>query len=105
MMARPRSELHSMLKDCLGEHRNNCYYRPPSGCRMKYPCIRYDLSSEPIVRADNMPYQDIRLYTVTVIDEDPDSLIHEKVRLLPYTSLDRTYQADNLNHFVYSIYY
>lgn len=72
---------------------------------MKYPCIRYDMSRDSITRADNIPYQDAKLYTVTIIDEDPDSLINERVRLLQYSSLDRTYQANNLNHFVYSIYY
>lgn len=40
-----------------------------------------------------------------VIDKNPDSIIADKVESLKMCSFDRHYTADNLNHFVYNLYY
>lgn len=44
-------------------------------------------------------------YTVTIIDRNPDSAIPNKVAELPLCSFNRFYTADNLNHFVYNLYF
>lgn len=55
--------------------------------------------------ADNSPYSHKTRYQITVIDRDPDSVIHKKVGALPLSSYDRFYTADNLNHDVYNLFF
>jgi hypothetical protein len=42
---------------------------------------------------------------VTVIDQDPDSEIPDKVAQLPMTTFDRWFAANNLNHDVFDVYF
>jgi hypothetical protein len=72
---------------------------------MEYPCVRYELDDIPIQHASNRPYKHKRRYKVMVIDQNPDSTIHEQVGELPTSSFQAFYVADNLNHFVYNIYF
>lgn len=98
-----RLNLHEFLCRILGDR--NCYYSPPTGLTMKYPCIRYDLSDPRVVHADNIPYlMDLR-WVVTVIDEDPDSRIASSFFGMKKCSFDRKYSANDLNHFVFSLYF
>lgn len=102
MMARTRLDFHAVLCQILDAQR--VYFSPPSV--MKYPCIRYSYARPSTRRADNIVYYSLNCYTVTVIDVDPDSVIPSKLEeLFQYCSYDRAYTADNLNHFVYTIYY
>lgn len=103
MVLRTRLELHDILKSIPGVKK--AYYSPPASIFMEYPCIRYELSGIPIQRADNIPYFGCKRYTITVIDEDPDTVIPEYVLQLPYCSFDRSYVADGLNHFVFTLYF
>lgn len=98
-----RIALHELLKEILGS--DHVYYRPPSGFRLKYPCIVYDLDRQDISHADNRPYVHKDRYSITVIDRDPDSTIPMKIAELPTVAFDRSFVLDNLNHTIYSIYY
>ncbi len=80
------------------------YFQPPTNIQMKYPCIRYSPASDRPIRANNNLYGVRTRYTATVIDKAPDSKIVEEMRKLPYCAFDRAYIADNLNHFVFTIY-
>lgn len=102
-MARPRSELQEILEDLLGSQ--NVYFQPPNGITMRYPAITYEWDDEDVQYADNERHRVHRRYTVTVYDRDPDSLLPEKVAKLPYCSFDRFFPANNLNHFVYNLYF
>lgn len=107
-MARPA--LHDILCGVLPGYpfpkgEEPCYFEPPKDLEMKYPCIRYNHSNDRDAYADNIKYKKSKRYVVTVIDEDPDSKIAEKVADLPYCSSDRNYDADGLCHFVYVLYY
>ena len=81
----------------------NVYFQPPVNVQLTYPCILYVLSDMPTQEADNTPYKRHRTYQVTVIDYDPDSSIEKAVSELPFTSFDRFYTVDDLNHFIFSI--
>ena len=83
----------------------NLYYSPPNGLQLKYPCIIYSLASPLVEHADNLPYYTALRWTVTIIDEDPDSLIASKFFNLPMCTFDREFQSDDLNHFVFDLYY
>lgn len=100
-MARPRTELQSILEETLGSR--NVYFQPPESLKLKYPCIVYSLASMPNKFADNEGYIRYNQYQVTVIDEDPDSEIREKVALLPMIRFDRSAYMDRLNHYYFTI--
>lgn len=99
---RTRLQLHEKLCDILGSR--NVYFRPPAK-GMKYPCIIYDLEGYDPRYADNIPYTDPKRWSLTVIDQNPDSEIPYKLLQLSYCHLDRPYQADGLNHFVFTLYW
>lgn len=98
-----RLKLHEILVEVLGS--NSVYFQPPSDIRMDYPCICYKKSGENREFADNRSYLKDNQYTVTVIDPDPDSLIPDKVGELSMCRFVQFYTADDLNHFVYELYY
>ena len=101
-MAKSRLELHETLCDILGSR--NVYFQPPSTLTMKYPCIVYSLSDMDNVNADNVLYLKHKRYSIIAISKDPDSELPDKVAELPYCDLNRFYTADNLNHWVFSMY-
>lgn len=103
MALRPRVELQDILEKISGI--KHAYYAPPTNLTMEYPCIRYELSSIFRRNADNIPYLGAKRYTLTLIDEDPDSPIMMAILQLPYCSFDRFYTADGLNHFVFTLYF
>lgn len=102
-MARPRLELQALFEELLGSR--NVYFQPPESRKMGYPCILYERSGARTDSADNLGYRRLNRYTVTVIDEDPDSAIPEKVSGLRYCAFDRRYKADRLNHDVFTLYF
>lgn len=102
-MAKSREDLHEILCKILGTR--NCYFQPPSNIRRNYPCIDYELTRIDNIHADNIPYLNAKAYTLTYIDEDPDSEIPDKILQLPYCSFDRPYNADGLHHTVFTLYY
>lgn len=98
-----RLELQALLESLLESE--NVYFQPPNGLSMVYPCIRYEMDEESTQHADNAPYRRNKRYMITIIDRDPDSAIPDKIASLPLCSFNRFYTADNLNHFVYTLYF
>lgn len=102
-MARPRSELQTLLEQILGT--GNVYFQPPNNTLISYPCIVYERSRIEVRFADNNPYKHTRRYTVTVISRDPDNTIVDSISALPQSTHDRFFTADNLNHDVFTLYF
>ena len=101
-MAKTRLELHEELKMLC----NNCYFSPPDGFDMSYPCIVYKLESDKNGFADNYRYTRYKRYTVTIITQDPDSEMPDKlIERFHHCTFDRHFTNDNLNHFVHTLYY
>lgn len=98
-----RLQLQSLLETLLGSR--NVYFQPPPTVRLQYPCIIYNRENIDTTFAANKPYQHTKRYQITVIDRDPDSIIHQKVGDLPMSSYDRFFTADNLNHDVYNLFF
>lgn len=103
VLEQKRLELHEFLCRIIGDRR--CYYSPPTGFEMEYPCIKYELADTWAIHADNIPYLRSLQWTVTVIDEDPDSKIADTFLDLPKCRFDRKFASDDLNHFVFSLYF
>lgn len=102
-MAKTRLMLQAQLENLLGSR--NVYFSPPSGFHMNYPCIKYELVNARTDSADNINYMIQDRYSLIGIDPNPDSDIKDKLLSLPYCSSDRTYKADDLQHYVFTLYW
>lgn len=100
---RRRLELQTKLEELLGSR--NVYYQPPESLKMEYPCIRYFRSKPDVKHANNIKYINKGCYEIIVIDKRPDNEVINKILELPYSSYDRHYASDNLNHDVIILYY
>ncbi|MEY8515328.1 hypothetical protein AALC25_00100 [Lachnospiraceae bacterium 29-84] len=98
-----RATLHEALCRALGSR--NVYYQPPASVVMHYPAIVYSRSDIGNRFADDTVYAQSHSYDVTVIDSDPDSDVVARVSLLPMCRFQRHFEADNLNHDVFVLYY
>lgn len=83
----------------------NFYFSPPSGLQMQYPCLVYRLEGADVRKADNINYLKHKRYLVTIIDENPDSEFPDQLESLGYCTPSRIFTFDNLNHFVYTLYF
>lgn len=98
-----RLQLQSLLETLLGS--NNVYFQPPPNLEMEYPCIVYDVDQASTDFADNAPYNYVKRYQITVMAEDPDSNIPDKVAALPMTLFNRNFAANDLHHNVFLLYF
>ena len=104
-MERPHSRLslHKELCDIIGAE-DRVYFSAP--VHMQYPCIRYDDNGDEVDYGDNTRYRMKRRWTITIIDQNPDSWIPAKLlNHFRYCSKDRVYATDGLYHFVFNLYY
>lgn len=100
---RTREQFRKMLLERTSVQ--HMYFQPPETQKINYPCFIYKLNHFDIEHADDLNYKELRAYTLTIIDKDPDSELPLEVIKLPYSNLDRFYTSDNLNHWVFTIYY
>ena len=98
-----RLELQSLLEKTIGSQ--NVYYQPPASYRMRYPAVRYERTDIRVNRADNLHYTQTTGYLVTIIDQNPDSELVEKISKLPMCRFERHYAANNLNHDVFLLFF
>ena len=95
----------SDLRDILATKVSNVYFQPPESSKMQYPCIRFKLSNIVNTFADNIAYNQATAYELTYISKAPDEDMRYELARLPMCSFDRHYTADNLNHYVYTIFF
>lgn len=98
-----RLELQTLLEEILGSR--NVYFQPPESLRMKYPAIVYTRDGINNTFADDESYVSRRRYSVTVIDEDPDSPIIDKVNKLQNCQFNRHFTSDQLNHDIFTLFF
>lgn len=99
-----RHELHDELCSLLNTR--NCYFQPPETIKLKYPCYIYKREAPNLLRADNHVYRRVNKYGLTYITLDPDDpLIEETEDHFSMCRLQRSYAADDLNHYYYDLYY
>lgn len=102
-MAKSRLSLQSELENLLGSRK--VFFQPPPTIRLSYPCIIYELADYDIDHADDIKYGIMKRYSITVIDKNPDSELPDALIKLEYCSFDRFYTIDNLNHWVFTLFY
>ena len=97
-----RLNLHEMLGNIPGVRR--VYFQPPESIKLDYPCIIYERLRGRSFQANDDLYMYRKSYSATVIDKNPDSLIPDELEKLMFCTMDRYFEADNLNHWVFTIY-
>lgn len=102
-MSQRRVELQRMLEGLLGTR--NVYFQPPTGMKLQYPCIVYHLDTANDVHASDRIYRRLYRYSLTYITKNPEDPMRDTIDNLQYCRFDRFFASDNLNHFVYTIYY
>ena len=96
--------LHSKLEAISGVEK--VYYQPPESIKLKYPCIVYNLRNIDMTYADNLNYRAERGYDITLIHQDPDTpIIDRMIDALPTCRFDRHYVVDNLYHDSFVLYF
>lgn len=100
-MAR-RLQLQETLEELLQSE--NVYYQPPPSVHLKYPCIIFQDNVITQRHANNSVYHIERSYTVTLITQQHDDPLMEKLAWLPKCRFERAFTNDNLYHRVYRIY-
>ncbi len=98
-----REDLHELLCRILGSR--NVYFQPPASIHMEYPAVVYSLSDILVTPANNAPYWKKKAYEIILIDKNPDNTFVDAISDLPYCRFVRPYVADNLNHYVFHLYY
>lgn len=101
MVSRP--SLQIILEEILKSR--NAYFQPPSSVQMNYPAIVYSLSNVDKLHANDNAYKLLTAYQVILIDKNPDTEFLTPILALPYCSFVRYYRADNLNHWVFTLYH
>lgn len=99
-----RLQLHNELIELVGNE--NVYFQPPASVELSYPCVIYSVGTGYVTRADDMAYNYTNSYEVMFIFKQPNLDIIERVLMtLPMCNVSRVYVADNLNHYVFNLYY
>lgn len=107
-MAGKRTDLHDVFIGVLGttdQSPSRVYFQPPATIELVYPCIIYKQDGRKNFFSNGKTYVKMNRYTVTVVDEDPDSEIRDKVLDLPFCSQNTSFAVDGLNHSVYTLYF
>ena len=102
-MAKTRLEFQKFLENLKGDR--SVYFQPPSTVLMNFPAIRYNLAQLNDISADNADYQKFKAYLVTYITFDPDDPMIVTLSNLEYSRFEQWYAKDNLNHYVYTIFF
>ena len=92
-----RLNLQTELEDILGSR--NVYFQPPESKKLTYDCIVYYRKDIWNRHADNNNYILENCYELTLIYRDPDSdLTHRILNHFQYSTFNRHFTSDNLNH-------
>ena len=102
-MSKTRLDFQTFLETFKGDR--NVYFQPPPSVKMSYPAIRYKLYTIENTFADNLHYLQGTAYELTYITKNPDDSMIQSISKLPMCVFDRFYTADNLNHYIFVIFY
>lgn len=98
-----RLDLQAKFEAILGSR--NVYFQPPESVKLSYPAIVYAIKDVETTFADNRAYLKAPSYEVTLIDKNPDNAFVEAILDIPYCTFDRHFKADNLNHYVFTLFH
>jgi len=100
--ANRRLELQAKLRTLAPK----AWYQKPPAHQMTYPCFVYKAIEPKVNHADNIGYLLFQAYEILYItEEENDEIIKMMVDTFPHCHVGRKYVADNLYHYVFTIYY
>ena len=102
-MTKTRLDFQTFLETLKGDR--NVYFQPPPSVKMNYPAIRYKLYAIDNEYGDDLAYLQYVGYELTYITKNPDDPMIMTLSKLPMCNFDRFYTADNLNHYIFVIFY
>lgn len=101
-----RLKLQLLLEKTSGLDEHHVKFQPPPNYRMSYPAIRYNLDGASKLNADNQTWFVSKRYLITLIHPDPDNDIVSKLLWgIPGIRLTRPYVSNNLNHYIFELYF
>lgn len=99
-----RLALQAELVETLGS--SAVYFQEPPNTGMVYPCILYKLDDAQTFHASNGVYNHTWGYQATLMDpDDPDTPVKDALLQYSWCSFVRFYVEDNINHYVFNLYY
>lgn len=99
-----RLELQARLEEILGSRQ--VYFQPPASVQLVYPCVVYKIGNGDAKHANNMLYNYTYSYDITFIYKRPNlEIIEQMQREFQMCRLSSTYCSDNLNHYVFNLYF
>lgn len=94
------------LQSRLLELAPKAWREAPSMPHMTYPCFTYRLEGAKVDRGDNRPYLIHPKYSVLYISQQAnDGIIRQMLEAFPNCAFDRHYEADQLHHYSFTLYY
>lgn len=103
---RDRIDFHAYLSSVLtGSYLTSLYFQAPENVKLNYPCIIYDYGKMNVKHANDKKYDWMHSYTLQFITRTADDPRLSVLYGLDYISFDRHYEADNLHHYMFNIYY
>jgi hypothetical protein len=100
-----REATHDYLVAVSGLDEDHIYFQPPEDRLLEYPCIVYERDNSSVQHADNIVYRWKLRYQVTLIDQNPDSDVVDKLLALPLCTFSRHFATSGLNHDVFTLYH
>ena len=98
-----RLDLQAKFEEILGNR--NVYFQPPASLLMRYPAIRYSLKDIQTKSANNSStYIMSTGYECILIVKEPDTEYLEQIFQIPNCKFNRYYSAENLHHYVFTVY-
>lgn len=98
-----QQELQTFLEELIDPYK--VYFQPPASLKMTYPCIVFKFDNIQTEYADSIKYKNKARYSITLISKSPVTDIPNQLLNLDYCSLDQVFISDNLNHYVFTLYY
>lgn len=98
-----REEFQIELEALMGSR--EVYFQAPPNLAMTYPAIVYNLDRITDEFADDARYLSRRGYFVTLMTDDPDDEMVDKLLKFQNSSFLRRAVKDNLNMYYFLIYY
>lgn len=93
------------LSDILHGFCDKVYFQPPTGTKIEYPCIVYELERFDVRYADNAPYALYDEYLIKYITRDPDDPVRSQLIFLPRCRSEKMFINDNLYHYPFTLYW
>lgn len=99
-----RLVLQEKLESIIGN--TNVYFQPPASIKLTYPCVIYSIGSGDVKHADDKAYRYTHNYEIIFIFKRPTlAIIDQMMEEFQMCKLSRAYSSDNLNHYVFSLYF